>query len=102
MASSIGRRAMAVASVECGWTRHGIGRALLQAVFAWARQRGLKRLGLWAPAHSLAALGLYRQAGFHETGRRRPLPTNPALQILGMECELRALKTKTRNHLFNV
>jgi hypothetical protein len=51
-------------------------------VLAWARQRGLKRLGLRAPVHSPAAIALYRQAGFHETGRRRPLPTNPSLQIL--------------------
>jgi GNAT superfamily N-acetyltransferase len=68
--------------------RQGIGRALLQAVIAWARQRGLNRLGLWAPVHIPAAIVLYRQAGFHETGRRRPLPTNPSLEILEMECEL--------------
>jgi GNAT superfamily N-acetyltransferase len=74
--------------VEPAWRRQGVGRALLQTVFAWARERGLKRLGLWAPAHSPAAMALYRQAGFHETGRRRPLPTNSALQILEMECEL--------------
>jgi GNAT superfamily N-acetyltransferase len=74
--------------VEPVWRRQGIGRALLQAVFAWTRQRGLKRLGLWAPVHSPAAITLYRQAGFHETGRRRSLLTNPALQILEMECEL--------------
>jgi GNAT superfamily N-acetyltransferase len=74
--------------VDPAWRRQGIGRALLQAVFAWARQRGLKRLGLWAPVHSPAAIALYRQAGFHETGRRRPLPINPSLQILEMKCEL--------------
>jgi GNAT superfamily N-acetyltransferase len=68
--------------------RQGVGRALLQAVMAWARGRYLKRLGLWAPAHSPAAVALYRQAGFRETGQRKPLPTIPALQIIEMACEL--------------
>jgi ribosomal protein S18 acetylase RimI-like enzyme len=68
--------------------RRGVGRALLQEVFSWARERGLSRLGLWAPAHSPAAISLYRQAGFRETGNRRPLPTNPSLQILEMESHL--------------
>ena len=71
--------------VEPAWRRRGVGRALLEEVFRWAREHGLSRLGLWAPAHSLAALALYRQAGFRETGIHRPLPTNPALQILEME-----------------
>src|SRR5882724_12944186 len=54
--------------------RQGIGRALLHAVMAWARGHQLMRLGLWAPAHSPAAVALYQQAGFRETGRRRRLP----------------------------
>ena len=73
----------------CGWTPHGEGAEsdvpLLQQVFNWAREHGLSRLGLWAPSHSPAALALYGQAGFRETGKRRPLPTNPTLQILEME-----------------
>ena len=74
--------------VEPAWRRRGVGRALLQEVFAWARERRLSRLGLWAPAHSPAALALYRQAGFRETGDRRPLPTNPSLEIVAMVCRL--------------
>jgi len=68
--------------------RQGVGRALLQAVVVWARGLGLKHLILWAPAHSAAAVSLYRQAGFQETGRRQPLPTNPALQIIEMGRDL--------------
>ena len=71
--------------VEPAWRRRGVGRALLKEVFRWAREHGLKRLALWAPSHSPAALALYGQAGFRETGIHRPLPTNPALQILEME-----------------
>jgi GNAT superfamily N-acetyltransferase len=74
--------------VAPAWQRQGVGKALVQAVCAWARRRGLQRMGLWAPAHSAAALALYHQAGFHETGRRRPLPSNPARQIVEMEYEL--------------
>ena len=71
--------------VEPAWRRRGVGGALLQEVFRWARDRGLSRLGLWAPGHSPAALALYGQAGFRETGNRRPLMTNPSLQIVEME-----------------
>jgi GNAT superfamily N-acetyltransferase len=71
--------------VDPAWRRHGVGRALLQQVFDWARQHGLSRLRLWAPAHSPAALSLYGQAGFRETGKRQPLPTDPTLQIVEME-----------------
>lgn len=67
--------------------RRGIGTALLQAVKAWARDQGFRRLRLWAPAASAAALALYRRTGFRETGQRRPMPGNEALQIVEMECE---------------
>ena len=68
--------------------RQGIGRALLHAVMAWAHGHQLMRLGLWAPAHSPAAVALYQQAGFRETGRRRRLPTGPVVEIIEMTCEL--------------
>lgn len=71
------------------WRRRGVGRALLEEVFGWARGRGFTQLGLWAPAHSPAALALYVRAGFLETGARRQLPTNPAQGIVAMEAELR-------------
>jgi GNAT superfamily N-acetyltransferase len=66
--------------------RQGIGKALLDAVFSWAKENGLRGLRLWAPAASAAALSLYRQAGFTETGARRKLPTNAALQIVELAC----------------
>jgi GNAT superfamily N-acetyltransferase len=74
--------------VDPAWRRRGAGRALLQEVFGWARKRGLKRLGLWAPAHNPAAMALYSRAGFRDTGNRRQLPTHPSLSIIEMEVEL--------------
>ena len=74
--------------VEPTWRRRGAGRALLQAVSDWARERSFRCLGLWAPGHSEAALALYRQAGFRDTGNRRALPSNPALHVVEMECRL--------------
>jgi GNAT superfamily N-acetyltransferase len=67
---------------------HGVGQALLQEVFSWARARGFRRLGLWAPPHRAAAIALYTRAGFRETGDRRPLPTDPSLSVLAMEVVL--------------
>ena len=74
--------------VEPAWRRRGVGCALLQEVISWGRERGLRRLGLWAPGHNRAAIALYTRAGFRNTGDRRPLPTDPALSIIAMEVEL--------------
>jgi GNAT superfamily N-acetyltransferase len=71
------------------WRRRGVGRALLQEVIRWARERRLRHLGLWAPAHNPAAIALYSRAGFRNTGDRRALPTNPTLSIIAMKVDLR-------------
>src|SRR5262245_30879416 len=68
--------------------RQGIGKELLAAVISWAQEQRLERLRLWAPAASTPALALYRQAGFSDTGQRRALPTNIALEIVELECSL--------------
>jgi ribosomal protein S18 acetylase RimI-like enzyme len=73
--------------VAPSYRRQGVGRALLQALFSWAREHGFKRLRLWVPSENAAALALYRHAGFKDTGRRRPLPTNTNLQIVELECK---------------
>jgi ribosomal protein S18 acetylase RimI-like enzyme len=65
--------------------RHGIGRALLESVLSWSHEHGFKRLSLWAPMSNTAALGLYQQAGFKQTGRRRPLPTNAVVEVVELE-----------------
>ena len=65
--------------------RLGTGSALLQAVLNWAREKEFHAMGLWAPEHEPAALALYTKAGFRETGRSRPLPSNPGFTIVEME-----------------
>ena len=74
--------------VEPAWRGRGVARALLQEVFSWARERGLKHLGLWAPSHSQAAIALYSRAGFRQSGEERQLPTDPSLSVIAMETEL--------------
>jgi len=74
--------------VEPSYRRRGIGDALLQAVISWARAERFESLRLWAPAASAAALAFYRRAGFSETGQQRPLPTNPAWEIVELQCNL--------------
>jgi GNAT superfamily N-acetyltransferase len=77
--------------VEPAFRGRGIGHALVQAVIAWSREQGRARIGLWAPAHNNAAITLYTKAGFRENGRRRPLPSDPALWIIEMEVLLKGV-----------
>ena len=68
--------------------RRGVGRKLLEAVVSWARGHGFSRLALWAPSANAAALALYRQAGFKNTGRRRPLRNNSTHEIVELERDM--------------
>jgi GNAT superfamily N-acetyltransferase len=63
----------------------GIGRALAEAVFDWARQRGYRRVGLWVTEGNRPAVTLYERLGFTPTGRRDRQPVDPTLSIVEME-----------------
>ena len=52
----------------------GAGRALLDAVAAWAAARGAERLELGVTDRAPAAAALYRAAGFVPTGEERRCP----------------------------
>ena len=56
--------------VDRGWRGRGVGSALVHAAIGWARGQGLHKLCLEVFAHNAAAIGLYRQSGFVEEGRR--------------------------------
>jgi ribosomal protein S18 acetylase RimI-like enzyme len=51
----------------------GAGRALVEAVIAWAAQRGARRLVTSVTEGNDGALRLYERAGFVDTGVREPL-----------------------------
>jgi len=59
--------------------RTGAGRALVAAVVDWARERGARRVHLWATDGNEPAIALYRSFGFESTGNHQPLPSNPDL-----------------------
>jgi ribosomal-protein-alanine N-acetyltransferase len=50
--------------------RHGIGRALVQAVLAWARDQAAQEVWLEVRESNATALRLYERSGFAIAGRR--------------------------------
>jgi ribosomal protein S18 acetylase RimI-like enzyme len=57
----------------------GAGRALVEAVVAWATERGAERLTTSVTDGNAVAAGLYTAAGFADTGRREPLGHSDAV-----------------------
>jgi len=65
--------------VEPSARNGGVGLGLIDAVVQWARDQGLPATTLWVADGNAAAEAVYRKAGFVDTGRRQPLPSNPAV-----------------------
>lgn len=57
-------------AVDAGTRRQGLGSALLNAVIAWAEERGSRRFILEVRASNSAALRLYERHGFRREGLR--------------------------------
>jgi ribosomal protein S18 acetylase RimI-like enzyme len=57
----------------------GAGSALVDAVVAWATERGAERLTTSVTEGNAAAAALYSAAGFSDTGRREPLGHSQAV-----------------------
>lgn len=53
------------------YRRQGIGRALMEAAEAWAREVGVRKLELHVFPHNDAAIQLYESCGFRREGLRR-------------------------------
>ena len=66
----------------------GVGRALLDAVAAWARDRGLERLVLSVTTTNDGARRFYETCGFVDTGERSPLREGSELRTARFEKEL--------------
>ena len=60
-------------SLRCSSSRRargqGVGAALVEAVAAWARERGMRRVHLGVTTTNRAALKLYQRCGFKLSGR---------------------------------
>jgi putative acetyltransferase len=48
----------------------GLGRALVEAVLAWCREQGVRRLVLWSDTRFVDSHRLYRRMGFEQLGDR--------------------------------
>jgi len=70
--------------VSSDYRKVGIGSALLDAAFAWARGRGFEELTLSVFPHNLAALALYRSAGFVEVERIERAVTRQSGEVWGI------------------
>ena len=57
----------------------GAGKALVEAVVAWAADRGAERLTTSVTEGNAAAATLYAAAGFADSGRREPLGHSEAV-----------------------
>lgn len=74
--------------VDPGRRRRGIGRELVKAVAAWARDRGADELLLWVTETNESAAKLYGSMGFRPSGKRQPLPSDPSLTEMEMVLQL--------------
>jgi len=63
----------------------GVGRALLDELFAEARRAGYLRAALWTASDNERARRLYVGSGMHPTGRRKTLASYGAVIQFGVE-----------------
>ncbi len=59
--------------------RKGVGRLLVEAVMAWAMQRGVRALQLMVTSKNESAMRFYEELGFTRTGRVEPYPNDPSM-----------------------
>jgi ribosomal protein S18 acetylase RimI-like enzyme len=76
--------------VEPEARRAGVGRALLEAVAGWARDRGSDRLVLSVTESNASARAFYEEHGFSATGEREPLRDGSDLSVLRLVRPLQA------------
>jgi ribosomal protein S18 acetylase RimI-like enzyme len=66
----------------------GAGKALVEAAAAWAKANDFGALFLWVTESNTSARRLYEGCGFTPTGKRQPLPSDPALEEIAMSRSL--------------
>jgi GNAT superfamily N-acetyltransferase len=62
----------------------GVGEALVAAVTDWAKTRDYAAVHLWVTRENVSARALYERCGFIPTGEHQPLPSDTALDEIGM------------------
>ena len=74
--------------------RQGVGRALLEAAVAWAREAGVTKLELHVFPHNEPAIRLYEKFGFVQEGFRRKhyRRGREYVDAILMACEISALR----------
>jgi ribosomal protein S18 acetylase RimI-like enzyme len=65
--------------VAPGHRRAGVGNALVDAVQAWAQERGVRSLRLMVTSPNQSAIAFYMRLGFSMTDRTAPYPNDDAL-----------------------
>jgi ribosomal-protein-alanine N-acetyltransferase len=68
--------------------RQGIGRMLVQALFAWANDLGAQEIWLEVRASNTRAIRLYERCGFVVTGRRPGYYVDPSEDAVLMRCRI--------------
>ncbi|MFJ8436352.1 GNAT family N-acetyltransferase [Kitasatospora sp. NPDC094019] len=66
----------------------GVTDAMLDAIVAWAREAGARRLLLTVHEDNARAAAFYRRRGFEPTGGTKPYPLDPAAHELEMALPL--------------
>ena len=64
--------------------RRGVGRALVEAATAWARELNVRRMVLRVTDGNRGALALYEGCGFIDTGEREPLREGSQTRVMLM------------------
>ncbi|MBX7232796.1 MAG: GNAT family N-acetyltransferase [Caldilineales bacterium] len=68
----------------------GVGRMLLEAVIAWAKEKNARYLDLGVTYRESSAMRLYRRAGFEPAGDPEPLRPGSKWLFLPMRLDLRS------------
>ena len=66
----------------------GVGRALADAVVAWARDRRATALCLWVTSTNYSAIKLYTSCDFRRTSQIRPVVHTPTVTEFQMVSDL--------------
>jgi len=88
--AGVGEAELLTIGVAAAHQRKGLGRAMLAAMLAAAKARGLARVFLEVRAGNLPAIALYRRVGYIEIGVRRGYYHNKqgSEDALVMACDL--------------